>query len=168
MYIECAPKLLAATPSGHEAVVGTTDASAAGVNLPDSTLRPKPEPRSAEQQQAWLSAKAAAIGAQHSKQEQHAAASSDRSDQPPQAAQAQSHAVATPQPGLFMPVGSSAQRGLDHKVRSDRRSADRGVPAVPKFQENVTGSNRTQRASPHHDVKPQQMQELVETDMFSN
>lgn len=177
MYKESAAKLLAASSMGHDAAAAPVNAPAVGTVHPETTPRTMLEPRNAEQQQAWLSARAAAVGQQlvkqehvkqeHVKQEQFRTPSSQRSDQSSQAAQAQPRPATTPvQPSLFMPTASTAQRGSDHRIRNDRRSAERGLPAVPKFAALVTGSKRSKPDSPEHAVKPPPMQEFIETDMF--
>ena len=167
MFQECAPKVLAATPLSHEAAAASVNAQAVGTSLSGSAPTTTSEPRNAEQQQAWLQAKAAAVGQPHAKQEQHGTSSAHGSEQTSQATVSQPQAANTPvQPSLFMPT--AAQRGLDHKIRNDRRSADRGVPAVPKFAApgQVTSSKRPKPASPGQVAKPSQMHELIETDMF--
>ena len=168
MFRECAPKVLAAIPSSHEAAAASVHAHAVGTGLSASAPTTTSEPRNAEQQQAWLQAKAAAIGQHHAKQEQYGTSSSHGSEQTPQATASQPQAANMPvQPSLFMPTAPTAQRGLDHKIRHDRRSADRGVPAVPKFAVPgpVTSSKTPKHNSPGHVAEPPQMQ-LIETDMF--
>ena len=172
MYKESAAKLFAASSTGDDAAAASVSASAVGIVHSEATPRTMLEPRNAVQQQAWLSAKAAAVGQQHVKQEQvkqeqYKTPGSQRSDQSSQAAQAQLRTATTPaQSSMFLPTASTAQRGLDHRIRNDRRSAERGLPAVPKFAAPVTGIKRPKPDSPEHAVKPPPMQELIETDMF--
>ena len=167
MYREYAPQGLAATPSHQDTTAAPVNAHAGGPVLPGTAASAVAEPRNAEQQQAWMQAKAAAVGQHHVKQEPSGTPSSLRSDQTSQTPALQPPATSTPvQPSLFMPIAATVQRGLDHKIRSDRRSADRGVPAVPKFAAPVTGGKRPKPASPAHAVEAPQMPELVETEMF--
>lgn len=168
MFKESAPKVLAATPMSHAPAAATANLHAVGPALSGAAPMAS-EPRNAEQQQAWLMAKAAAVGQHRVKQEQHGTPSFQGNNQNSQAAAAQPQAANTPvQPGLFVPTAAATQRGLDHKLRNDRRSADRGVPAVPKFAVPgpVTSSQRPKSNSPGHVVEPPQMHELIETDLF--
>lgn len=169
MYKEYGSKVLAARPASHEAAAAPVSVHAVGATLlPESAPSMVSEPRNAEQQQAWLQAKAAAVG-QHARQDQYGPSSSHRSDQTSfsQATVSQPQAASTSvPPSLFMPTAVTAQRGLDHKLRNDRRSADRGAPAVPKFAAPVTGSTRPKPTSPAHVAQPPQAHELVETDIF--
>lgn len=167
MYRQCGPKVLAATASSQETTVAPVNAPAVGSTLSGPASSVVSEPRNAEQQQAWLLAKAAAVGPHHAKQEQSGTPSSHGSDQTTQATASQPQAASTPvQPNLFMPLATTAQRSLDHKVRSDRRSADRGVPAVPKFVAPVTGSKKAKHGSPARAIEAPLTQELIETEMF--
>lgn len=169
MFRECAPKVPAAIPSSHEAAAALVSVQSEGTSLSGSGYPiTTSEPRNAEQQQAWLQAKAAAVGQHHVKQEQYGASSSHGSEQNSQTTVAQPQAANTPvQPSLFVPTAPTAQRGLDHKIRNDRRSADRGIPVVPKFAAPgpVTSSKRLKPTSPGHVADPPHMQ-LIETDMF--
>lgn len=168
MFKESAPKVLAATPISHAPAAATASLHAVGAALSGAAPMAS-EPRNAEQQQAWLMAKAAAVGQRHVKQEQYGTSTSQGGDQTSQPTASQPHAANTPvQPGLFVPTAAATQRGLDHQLRNDRRSADRGVPAVPKFAVPgpVTSSQRPKPDSPGHVVEPPQMHELIETDLF--
>ncbi|KAL3149990.1 hypothetical protein ABBQ38_013346 [Trebouxia sp. C0009 RCD-2024] len=167
MYREYAPQGLAVAPPNQDTMAAPVNAHAVGSAPLGTASSVVAEPRNAEQQQAWLQAKAAAVGQHHVKQEPSGTPSSHRSDQTSQATASQPPGASTPvQPSLFMPIAATAQRGLDHKIRSNRRSADRGVPAVPKFAAPVTGSKRPKPASPARAVEAPQMPELIETDMF--
>ena len=168
MFRECAPKVLAATPLSHEAAAAPVTAHVMGTSLTGPAPSTTSEPRNAEQQQAWLQAKAAAVGQHHAKQEQYGTSTSLGSEQTSQATVSQPVAANTAvQPSLFMPTAPTVQRGLDHKIRNDRRSADRGLPAVPKFAApGPVTSKRPKPPSPGHVAEPPQMHELIETDMF--
>ena len=120
-------------------------------------------------QQQWLSAKAT-LSQQHLKQEQSAVPASQGSHHAAQPGMAQPWVAASapPQPNLFMPTASTSQRGLDHRIRSDRRSAERGAAPKPppKFVPHVTESHRPKPDSPDRPADSSHMHELVETDMF--
>ncbi len=169
MYVERTHHVLAKPVLVQEDAAGITNRSVAAPPLPESLSTPQPLAPAGVQQQLWRNAKAS-LGQHHMKQEPSAMPSLQGSHHASQSVRALSRAVSsTPsQSGMFIPTAPSAQRGLDHNLRNDRRSADRGAGPVPapKFGLQLAGLKRPKTDSPERAAEPSHMHELVETDMF--
>lgn len=169
MYIECAPQVNATPGLAPKAAKDISHTPAASLPTPDTVSAPQALVPAAAQQQ-WLSAKAT-LSQQHLKQEQSAVPASQGSHHSAaQSGMAKPWVAASAplQPNLFIPTASTSQRGLDHRIRSDRRSAERGAAPKPppKFVPHVTESHRPKPDSPDRPADSSHMHELVETDMF--
>ncbi|DBA77604.1 TPA: hypothetical protein ACH3X1_009404 [Trebouxia sp. C0004] len=158
MYIECASHVFpTATP-----VQISAPATAAASPLPDAAGTPQAVVPAATQQQ-WLNAKAA-LSQQHVKPEQSAMPPSQSSQYAAQPVRAPPRVPS--QSNIFMPTAPTVQRGLDHQIRNDRRSADKGQMPAPKFVPPSVGVKRPKPDSPSTVAAPVHTHKLVETDMF--
>lgn len=171
MYIASSHQTVAMPVPVQESAAGTGTAPSAASPLPMSSSTPQPAAPVGADRQLWLSAKATLEQRQqHPKQEQTGTPSSQGNQHASQSVRpvARVPLASSAQPTLFMPTAPTAQRGLDHRLRNDRRSADRGAAPVPapKFAPPVAGVKRPKPDSPERAAEPVHMHELVETDMF--
>ncbi len=162
MYIECASRVFPAPAPVQISAPATTSATAAASPLPDAAGTPQAVVPAAAQQQ-WLNAKAT-LSQQHVKPEQSAMPTSQSSQYAAQPVMAPPRVPS--QSNIFMPTAPTAQRGLDHQMRNDRRSADKGQMPAPKFVPPSTGVRRPKPDSPSPAAGPVHTHKLVETDMF--
>ncbi len=164
MYIECASRVFPTPTAVQTSAPATTAASAAAaaLPLPDPAATPQAVVPAAAQQQ-WLNAKAT-LSQQHVKPEQSAIPTSQSSQYAAQPVRATPRVPS--QSNLFMPTAPTVQRGLDHQIRKDRRSAEKGQMPAPKFVPASIGVKRPKPDSPSTSAGPVHTHKLVETDMF--
>ena len=164
MYTESAPRVVAR--SGP--VQGVLSSAPAAVSPVSEALDSSQRPAGVQQPYLYTQA---GLGQHQLKQEQLAMPVPSLQSGPllpqasqPSIAEPQVSTLTPAQSGMFIPKAPSMQRGLDHRLRTERRTADQS--AMPSNLKPPSTVKQPRLDSPGRASYPFAMNELIETDMF--